>query len=112
MAKLKEKEHACDGMSDVARLRVRAVRAILKEHPTIIIWSQKGLARYLARRLYGVNDAKLQRRMHKWLRTNGRRHLSAYILEDPISCHVQGLADPTRLAACLPTTSSLTEAAP
>ncbi len=102
MTKLKDKQHAYDGMSDTARLRVQTVRDILKGHPTIIIWSQKGLARYLARRLYGVNDAKLQRRMNIWIRTTGRQHLSAYILKDPISGHVQGLADPKRLAACLP----------
>ena len=106
MTKLKDKQHACGGMSDTARLRVRAVRDILKGHPTIIIWSQKGLARYLARRLYGVNDAKLQRRMNIWIRTTGRRQLADCLLQDPVSGYVQGLADPTRLAACLPCAKS------
>ena len=102
MTKLKDKQHACDGMSDTARLRVQTVRDILKGHPTRIIWSQKALARALAAQLVGGGDRGAVPRMHKWLKTTGRRRLADCLLQDPVSGYVQGLADPARLAACLP----------
>ncbi len=85
----------------VTRNRAVAVRDILAYHPKKVIWSQKALARTLAAKLPNGNPRAYGRMLH-WIRHTGRRHLADCLLRDPVSGYVQGLADPARLAACLP----------
>ena len=88
--------------SRVTPVRVAAVLDILARHPYRVIWSQKAVARALAARLADPDDTKAAARMHDWLKKTGLLRLADCVLRDPTSGHVQGLADPDRLAACLP----------